>query len=117
MDGAVDPNTPIYTTEDLIAYHAWFEMGRSRKGKVFRIEGVDGLAENRAYFLPRGFNDVEHATVAEIESKRLWLLFRAREIRETEPPLRNLALLGYTIASRKTVNANGEVLALFLLER
>lgn len=112
-----DPDTPVYTTEDLIAYHAWFELGRGGKQKIGKIDGVDGIGENKAYFLPRGFDGVQVAKMTDVNEPRLWLLFRARDLRESEPPLRNMLVKGYSVAERKTIAANGETLGLFLLER
>jgi hypothetical protein len=116
--GAAAVDTPIYTGEDLLAYHLWFS-GRHRlvAGEVNKIKGMDGVQEDTAYFLPRGFSGVRIMDLAELKEERFWLAIRGPNISESEPPLRNLLVKGYHIMDRREVTATGEKAMMILLQR
>lgn len=111
-------SVPIYAVEDLIAYHVWFEHRKQpAPASVTVLVGIDGIAEDKAYFLPRGFYDIRRVNIAEIQDQRLMLVHRAKTLKETEPPLRNLIVRGYRVVDRQITNASGEDIGTFLLER
>lgn len=71
------PFKPLYVFEDLIAYHFWFELRNYDEFySVSVIKGVDGVDEDPAYFLPRGFSNVKTVRVDEITENRVWIAFR-----------------------------------------
>ncbi len=55
------------------------------------------MKENEVYFLPRGFDGVQKATLNDINDDHAWLLFRTHKIGEESPLMENLRLKGYTI--------------------
>ena len=108
----------IYTFEDLIAYHVWFD-GRNQRtnNQVFKTTGIDGIAEDKAYFLPRGFNDVGTINFDEIGDTKLWIAYRSKTIEPNEPPLRNFIVKGYHVINQLVIEAKGESAILILLEK
>ncbi len=109
--------TSIYTVEDLVAYHIWFS-GRTFPGsRVVKVNGIDGVREDRAYFLPRGFGGVETIDLADVSNKSVWLAFRGPPVVETETPLRNFLVKGYRITDRADTAVGGEDLVMVLLEK
>jgi len=109
---------PIFVTEDLIAYHIWF-AGRKdvNQPPVWRLTGVDGVVEDKAYFLPRGQEVVGTKDLADLNYPKFWLAYRAKTFSESEPPIRNLLVAGYRIAERKTSSTSGEEAIMVLLKK
>lgn len=110
-------DVPIYATEDLIAYHAWFARRTSPTARVYKLSGIEGVREDHAYFLPRGFDGVEVVGVHTLNVPRLWLAFRSPLVSESEAPLRQLLVGGYRIAERRSIKADHETAAIYLLEK
>jgi uncharacterized membrane protein len=116
LAGAVEPDQPqkIYVFEDLVAYHFWFAVKNEPLIQVAKIEGVEGVAEDKAYFLPRGFDDVKKVGLDEIEEPRFFIAFRDAEFNTEKPPLKNLLKKGYQVGEPKTIEAQG--MKAFLVE-
>ncbi len=107
----------IYTVEDLVAYHTWFgERGKSNI-RVFKLTGIAGVTEDKAYFLPRGFNDVVTEYSSAIGDKKFWLVYRTRDHNEFDPAVTALLDEGYVIRDRKTVTYGGEDEIAILFEK
>jgi len=111
-------NQMIFATEDLIAYHIWF-AGRKDEDQppVWRLTGIDGVVEDKAYFLPRGQEVVGTKDLADLNYPKFWLAFRAKTFSESEPPIRNLRVAGYRIVDRKTISAAGEDAIMVSMEK
>lgn len=103
----------IYVFEDLVAYHFWF-ASRNSDGKIqiVKINDLEGLTEDKAYFLPRGFDEVQTANV--FEGERFFVAFRAKTFDEFAPPLQNLKAQNYQIGAPQIYQAQG--LKAFLVE-
>lgn len=103
----------IYVFEDLAAYHFWFALRDSdRRLQIVKINNIRGLTEDKAYFLPRGFDEIQ--TANEFKGDRFFIAFRDKTFNEFAPPLQNLKAQGYTIGEPQTIKANG--LKAFLVE-
>jgi len=72
---------------------------------VVKVNNIDGVTEDKAYFLPRGFPNVEIVSVNEVSDNSLWLAYRAREFSDREPPLRSFVVRGYKIVDERVVPA------------
>lgn len=107
----------LYVTEDLSAYHSWFALRDRGQIRVVKLAGIDGIAEDAAYFLPRGFDAVGNADIAKVEDPAVWLAFRTRLYNEGESPLRNFLLRGYRIVDKSKIGANAEDVYLVKLEK
>ena len=111
----LDRNQPakIYTFEDLVAYHFWFALHDSDQSfQVIKINNINGLQEDAAYFLPRGFDEIQKTK--EFAGERFYVAFRAQTFDESAPPLSSLKAEGYTIGTPQIVEAQG--LKAFLVE-
>lgn len=87
---SVEPNTitPVYAFEDLSAYHLWFALRRDERFRVFKVEGIDGITEDKAYFLPRGFDGVEKIGMENVLKQPSFIVFRDSELDKKRRPLK-----------------------------
>ncbi len=115
----IDTKKPqnIYVFEDLVAYHFWFALRESDQIQIIEVKNIEGIEEDKAYFLPRGFNAVKMTDENGIEGERFWIAFRDREFNKSKPPLRNLIEKGYKIGEPKIFEAQGLKAFLVLVER
>jgi hypothetical protein len=112
--------TPLFATEDIIAYHLWF--ARRKEGaagpRVTKVDGLEGVNEDKAFFLPRGFDTVSRKKLDQINDQRLWLALRFQEdLRPKDPPLRDFLRAGYRIVDQKHMGTSEGTSAMFLLEK
>lgn len=87
----------IYAFENLAAYHLWFAGRKADREKVAIVKGVPVRTNDKAYFLPRGFDDVKTVEVAEITDPELWLTFRVFSLSEEFPLLEAFTSRGYRV--------------------
>lgn len=73
---AASTPTPIYALEDLAAYHLWFAMRHDERFAVKKVDGVEGVTEDNAYFLPRGFDGVARLNIRELPQSTAFITFR-----------------------------------------
>ncbi len=106
--------TKIYVFEDLVAYHFWFALRRDSDARfqIVKVSGLEGLTEDKAYFLPRGFDAVQ--TANQFEGTRFFVAFRSKDWNELAPPLQNLKAQNYQIGEPQIYEAQG--LKAFLVE-
>jgi uncharacterized membrane protein len=102
----------IYVFEDLTAYHFWFALRDSDKIQIIVVKNIDGLKEDAAYFLPRGFDKVQ--TANQFEGERFYIAYRDKNWNEFAPPLQNLKAQGYRIGKPQIYEAQG--IKAFLVE-
>ena len=95
----------IYTFEDDVAYHTWFALRKRSDVTVVKVEGV--MIEDKSYFLPRAFDDVEKTDANAIAGDHFWLAFRDMKWDERHPPLADLSSRGYKIVYRRETGAQG----------
>ena len=98
--------TNIYTFEDLAAYHLWFALRNDPAIRVTVVKG-SGAADDPAYFLPRGFEDVKTIDVDSLSSGRMWFAFRDTDWNEERDPLAGLIRRGFKIESKQSFPAKG----------
>jgi 4-amino-4-deoxy-L-arabinose transferase-like glycosyltransferase len=108
----------IYAFEDLVAYHLWFALEESDRGKfkVGLIKGVPGVQEDPAYFLPRAFSDITMQDLSALNEKHIWIAFRDTDFNEQGPPLKTLKDRGYEVREVLQVEASGQRAFLVELE-
>jgi uncharacterized membrane protein len=105
----------LYTYEDLVAYHFWFALRDSDRGfQIFKVNGVAGMPEDKAYFLPRGFDDIQTVSEDEVKGERFFVAFRGKTWNDSAPPLQNLKAQNYKIGEPQVFEAQG--LKAFLVE-
>jgi hypothetical protein len=100
-------STKVYVFEDLAAYHLWFALRNSEKQiDISRIDNVNGMTEDPAYFLPRGFDDVTRRNIPSVTDDSVWIVYRSREFDYTTlPPLKGFDEAGYEINEVETFPA------------
>ena len=110
------PALPVYSFEDLVAYHLWFATSETPTPhlQIKVVKGLAGVLEDPAFFLPRRFNEIERVTPEEISGEHLWIAFRARRWDENAAPIRHVKSLGYTTQTVLSATAQGE--QVFLVE-
>lgn len=111
---ASSPNKKIYAFEDLNAYHLWFATRSIENAQIIRVEDAEGIVEDKAYFLPRGFDAVQTVRENEMTGERFFVAFRDVTWNEKHPPLRRLIEKGYHIGEPQVYEAQG--LKAFLVE-
>lgn len=100
--------TNIYVFEDLVAYHLWFALHDSGKNyQIIKVNNVEGLREDKAYFLPRGFDEVQTISGNDFSGENFWIAFRVKDWNELKPPLQNLIAKDYKIREPKVFEAQG----------
>lgn len=103
----VEKNRKIYAFEDLTAYHLWFSLRENSGVQIVRVKDVEGIIEDKAYFLPRGFDAVPTISETEIGGERFYIAFRDMIWNEKHPPLKNLIEKGYKIGEPQIYEAQG----------
>ena len=104
----------IYVFEDLIAYHFWFAERKNPNTQIVKINNLEGINEDKAYFLPRGFDGVKQINFNELSDDNFYIAFYAAEWNPQKPPLKNLSEKGYKIGAPKIFEAQN--LKAFLVE-
>ncbi len=107
----------IYVFEDLAAYHFWFALRDSEKFEVNVVKGIEGLNEDTAYFLPRGFDGVKVKNESEIEGNRFWTAFRGNGLDPNRPPAKNFAERGYRSIDQNIIHAGGSQAYVIKMEK
>lgn len=109
--------TKLYVFEDLIAYHVWFALQDKSNTQISVVKGIEGLQEDKAYFIPRGFDEIKITDENGFEGDKFWIAFRDSKFNEYHPPLKNLKLKGYRIGEPKVFIAQGIQTFLVLVEK
>lgn len=104
----------VYVFEDLVAYHFWFATHGSDGLQVIKVNGIPELAEDKAYFLPRGFDGVQKINGDEIIGDHFWIAFRDTKWDEKSLPLSFFSGIGYKIGRPQMIEAQG--MKAFLVE-
>ncbi|MEJ7846504.1 MAG: hypothetical protein WKF92_00215 [Pyrinomonadaceae bacterium] len=107
----------IYVFEDLVAYHFWFALRDAEKFEVNVVKGIEGLNEDTAYFLPRGFDTVKVRNENEIDGERFWTAFRGNGLDRNRPPARNFFERGYKITEQNMIHAEGSQAYIIKMEK
>ncbi|MBA2378081.1 MAG: glycosyltransferase family 39 protein [Blastocatellia bacterium] len=115
-DGPIKQGEPVavYGFEDLSVYHLWFALRNNPNYRVYKVDGIDGLIEDKAYFLPRGFFNVEKVGLDGIDDERLCASFRGAETAEQRLHVSVLSERGYT--EKRSEILSGPVEKVFLVE-
>jgi uncharacterized membrane protein len=93
----------IYTFEDLAAYHAWFAT-RTSNTRIIKVNGLPGVPEDKAYFLPRGMEGAVQVVDAgdippasENSAEKVNFVFRDTRWNEHHQPILFFSQKGYKV--------------------
>lgn len=70
----------LYVFEDLVAYHYWFATRELQDYEIVLVKGIQGIPNDPAYFLPRGFDGVKTVDFGAIDANEIWISFRKNNI-------------------------------------
>lgn len=101
-------NANIYAGEDLVAYHIWFANRSLLERKVVRVEGLIGVNEDKAYFLPRGFGSIEKLDLKDLTDQQFWIAYRSQHWDPNAVFLDDLRSRGYKVGTPQIIDANSE---------
>lgn len=76
----------LYALEDLVAYHIWFATREMPNHDIVLLSGLEGIPNDPAYFLPRGFDGVERRTFSDVNDESFWIAFR-KEVPDDDGPI------------------------------
>lgn len=117
----------LYTFEDMVAYHTWFATREFPNHKIAVVDGIEGLPNDPAYFLPRGFDSVARIDFQDIDGEQIWILFRGSaptentgvEILERgfKRPVTDLESRGYTIEDVQKISGERQTAYLIKMQR
>lgn len=114
---STDP-AQVYVFEDLTAYHFWFALRKTPdKFQVDKLQGIEKLKEDTAYFLPRGFDSVKKVDIGELKVDKFWIAFRDDKWDVLKSPLYDLAARGYLVGERTSFEAGKDKAYLVLIEK
>jgi hypothetical protein len=110
----------VYVFEDFVAYQLWYALraGGARNVRVAVVRNVPGVVEDRAFFLPRGFDEVVATDAsAAMREDEFWVAFRDARWDESNPLLKTLRERGYEIVRRVEFAAPGQKAFAVLVKR
>ena len=115
LHGTEATEIAVYTFEDLVAYHFWFALRDSDRGfRIKKISDLSEMKEDKAYFIPRGFDGVKTVNFEEIKERKIFIAFRDAALDEQKSPLKELIAKGYT--PKKPVVFEADGMKAFLVE-
>ncbi len=106
-DAQTTAPTTIYVFEDDGAYQLWYALKNNPKFKVVSIKGYDDLPEDKSFFLPRRFDDVQIADKTAITGDKFYLAFRETSWKPDKQVLHDLTAQGYKIGEPLEFTAQG----------
>ncbi|CAN5423217.1 hypothetical protein BH10ACI2_BH10ACI2_14520 [soil metagenome] len=93
-----DEAAPIYVFEDLIAYHVWFTLRNDpNRVEIYKINDFSDMQEDKAFFLPRGFDGVSKINFVNVKDEQLWIIYRTKEWDPDISPIREFSDAGYVV--------------------
>lgn len=90
----------VYLFEDLAAYQFWFSK-EDPELDVYLVEDAEGVSEDKAYFIPRGFDEIKKVSESEMTGDEFFVAFSAAAFDDTVPPLKALRARGYRFYDRQ----------------
>lgn len=109
--------TIIYVFEDLIAYQFWFALRSDENFQIIKVNKIPEIMEDKAYFLPRGFDAVLKIEANQINENKFFIAFRANEFDYTKQPLLLFSEKGFRINEINSFEASGQKAFLVLMEK
>ncbi|MEO7659146.1 MAG: hypothetical protein ABIV48_05985, partial [Pyrinomonadaceae bacterium] len=117
----------VYVFEDLVAYHFWYRLRHLENYDVRVVNGIDGINDDSAYFLPRGFDGVQRVGIDEISEQRIWIAFRGPKTVESPgiafigaglgPPASGLSRLGFEVENVQKIDMGDQTAYLVLMSK
>lgn len=110
-------NLTVYAFEDLVAYHLWFATKTSDRVQIVAVKDFPGIEEDKAYFLPRGFDEVKVTDRNALAGEQFWIAFRNKTWNPAHPLVQDLTARGYKLGAPLEFKAKGETAFLVKVEK
>jgi len=108
----------VYVFEDLTAYHFWFALRKDEgKFEVGKLQGLEKIKEDTAFFLPRGFDGVRKVNINDLEGDKFRIAFRAEKWDLLGSPLYDLISRGYKLGEPRVFEAGKDKAFLVAVEK
>ncbi|MBX3298539.1 MAG: glycosyltransferase family 39 protein [Acidobacteria bacterium] len=101
IEATTEPPPRIFALEDLAAYHLWFAGRHNSRERVALLSGLPVTTNDKAYFLPRGMNDVERVALDSINDNSFWLVFRTVDRDEERRLIDEVTATGYVVCLKE----------------
>lgn len=109
----------VYALEEFIGYHLWFAVREFPNNNVRVVKNFGGNTDVSAYFLPRGFDQVQIVDVeTAFSGDEFWVAFRDPDLDHDFPGLRifsyrprvlnELDQLGYEVQDTRKIRVGNE---------
>lgn len=98
----------IYAFEGLVAYHLWFAERKNPNVQIIKVNNLEGVIKDKAYFPPRGFDDVKTVGAEEITGRSFYIAFRDKNFNQNAQPIKFFVEKGYKISVPQTIEAQSE---------
>ncbi|MEP6924097.1 MAG: hypothetical protein ABI954_06510 [Pyrinomonadaceae bacterium] len=109
--------TTIYIFEDDGAYQLWYALKNNPKFNIISIDGYADMPEDKAFFLPRSFDEVKVADKNAIAGDTFYLAFRETAWKPDKQVLQDLRARGYEIGKPLEFKAQGVTAFLVPIEK
>ncbi|MBA3711826.1 MAG: glycosyltransferase family 39 protein [Pyrinomonadaceae bacterium] len=109
-EAAENREAKVYAFEDLVAYHLWFSLDtmNDKRFRVAVVKNIPDLTEDAAYFLPRGFDEIEVTDTDGMRGDYFWMAFRDATWDVQRPPLKTVLEKGYRLGAPFEVEGSGQ---------
>lgn len=97
LAASVPAGETVYVYEDLVGYLMWFRIRDRSEVRIVRVDGVEEIPEDKAYFLPRGFDGVGRVPRAAVSGDSFFVAFRDSKFDPRHPPLAEFRERGFRI--------------------
>ena len=98
---------PVVVFEDLAAYHIWFALRNDpveTRPPVIKLTDFSGTNEDKAYFLPRGSDDVQVIESKAVLPDEVVAIYRTGKSDDHETPLPEFERRGYQLVDNQTID-------------
>lgn len=107
----------VYIFEDDGAYQLWYWLKNDSNFKIVSIDGYADMPEDKAYFLPRRFDEIETGDKTIIAGDKFWLAFRETTWKPDKQVLRDLIAQGYKVGRPLEFHAQGVTAFMVKIEK
>jgi len=108
----------VYVFEDLIAYQLWYATkDRAVRPRIVKVEGLPDSAEDKAFFLPRGFEEVHRVDLDELPPNNAMIFYRTLIANGNGDPRKALADRGFQVNIVRTTTSQFEIDAVGTLSK
>ncbi len=113
----------LYVFEDLAAYHYWFKTRGTEERNIMLIKNIEGIPNDPAYFLPRGFAGVSTVGLNDVQDSEIWISFRRPSENTSdragrfEAPVTYFENMGYRVENVQRQDADSQTALLIKMRK